>query len=205
MDSQQLNVAYQALTDTQRDQQDSLITQKKDLLENITAHFDGLYLAEHDSNTEKLARKNAAIIFYRAKQTELRHLHTNESVLSAFLNAETQIFSVIQKAVTTHCISLKSILQGTARVHITGEVIPNPWDKQSLCGIACIMHDRFHKRSFVTFNNHLLLDALGFNLSEADTKSNPIKVVAAVQQMMYNWESRDLWNQMSPDYYFSAV
>jgi hypothetical protein len=45
------------------------------------------------------------------------------------------------------------------------------------------MHDRFHKRSFVTFNNHLL-DAMGFNLSEADTKSNPMKAVAAVQQMM---------------------
>ena len=46
---------------------------------------------------------------------------------------------------------------------------------------------------------------MGFNLSEADTKSNPMKAVAAVQQMMYNWESRDLWNQMSPDYFFSAV
>jgi hypothetical protein len=46
---------------------------------------------------------------------------------------------------------------------------------------------------------------MGFILSEADTKSNPMKVVAAVQQMMYNWESRDLWNQMSPDYFFSAV
>ena len=204
VDSQQLNADYQALTDAQRDLQDSLLTQKKDLLENITAHFDGLYLAEHDAYTEKLARKNAAIILFRAKQTELRHLHANESVLAAFLNAETQIFSVIQKAVTTHCISLKSILQGTARVPTTGEEIPNPWDKQSLCGIACIMHDRFHKRSFVTFNNHLL-DAMGFNLSEADTKSNPMKAVAAVQQMMYNWESRDLWNQMSPDYFFSAV
>ena len=52
MDSQQLNAAYQALTDVQRDLQDFLITQKKDLLENITAHFDGLYLAEHDAYTE---------------------------------------------------------------------------------------------------------------------------------------------------------
>ena len=66
------------------------------------------------------------------------------------------------------------------------------------------MHDRFYKRSFVTFNNHLL-DAMGFNLSEADTKSNTMKAVAAVQQMMYNWEFRNLWNQMSPDHFFSAV
>jgi hypothetical protein len=204
VDSQQLEVAYQALPEDQRDRQDTFITQRANLLANITAHFDGQYLTDHDAYTDKLAKKNAAIVLLRTKLTALRHLHAVESVLAAFLNAETQIFSIIQKAVTTHCISLKSILQGTARVPITGEEIPNPWDKQSLCGIACIMHDRFHKRSFVTFNNHLL-DAMGFNLSEADTKSNPMKAVAAVQQMMYNWESRDLWNQMSPDYFFSAV
>ena len=69
-----VNADYQALTDAQRDLQDSLLTQKKDLLENITAHFDGLYLAERDAYTEKLARKNAAIVLFRAKQTELPHL-----------------------------------------------------------------------------------------------------------------------------------
>ncbi len=108
---------------------------QKELHENITAHFDGLYLADHDAYTDKLGKKNAAIVLYRAKQTELRHLHANESILAAFLNAETQIFTIIQKAVTTtHCISLKSILQGTARVPATGVEIPNnAWEKQSLC------------------------------------------------------------------------
>jgi hypothetical protein len=67
------------------------------------------------------------------------------------------------------------------------------------------MHDRFHKRSFVTFDNHLL-DAMGFHLSEAETKSSPLKeAVAEVQKMMYTWETRDLWAQISPDYFFSAV
>ncbi len=92
------------------------------------------------------------------------------------------------------------ILQGTARVPATGEEIPNPWEKQSLYGIACIMHDRFHKRSFVTFNNHLL-DGMGFHLSEAGTKSSPLKAVAEVQKMMYTWETRDLWAHMSPDFF----
>jgi len=99
---------------------------------------------------------------------------------------------------------LKTILQGTARIPNTYEVIPNPWDSQNLAGIACIMHERFHKRSFVTFNNYLL-DAMGFHLSEADTKSSPMKAVTEVQKMMYNWESRDLWSQMSPDHFWSAV
>ncbi len=48
---------------------------------------------------------------------------------------------------------------------------------------------------------------MGFHLSEPDTKSNPMKaaVVATVQQMMYNWESRDLWSEMNSDSFFSAV
>ena len=145
-DSQKLRADYLALTEAERDAQGSLKPQQKELQENITALFDALYLADHDAYTAKLATKNAAIVNFRAKQTELRHLHANESILAAFQNAETQIFSIIQKAVTTHCISLKSILQGTARVPTTGDEIPNPWDKQSLCGIISIMHDRFHKR-----------------------------------------------------------
>jgi hypothetical protein len=95
-----------------------------------------------------------------------------------------------------HCISLKAILQGTARVPATSKEIPNPWGKQSLCGIAYIMHDRFRKRFFVTFNNHLL-DAMGIHLSEAETKSFPLKAVAEVQKMMCTWETHNLWAQMS--------
>ena len=47
------------------------------------------YLADHDAYTDKLGKKNATIVLYRAKQTKLRHLHANESILAAFLNAET--------------------------------------------------------------------------------------------------------------------
>ena len=84
VDSQKLKADYQALTDAERDLQDSLLTQQRELLDNITAHFDGLYLADHDAYTKKLAEKNAAIVCYRTKQTELRHLHAKESVLLHF-------------------------------------------------------------------------------------------------------------------------
>jgi len=49
VDSQKLRTNNLALTDAERDLQDSLLTNKKDLHENITAHFDGLYLADHDT------------------------------------------------------------------------------------------------------------------------------------------------------------
>jgi hypothetical protein len=83
-DSNKLRTAYHALTEVERDLQNSLITEQKEVHQNISAHFDGLYLADHDPYTEKLAKKNIAIVQYRAKQTELRHLHANESVLAAF-------------------------------------------------------------------------------------------------------------------------
>jgi hypothetical protein len=39
---------------------------------------------------------------------------------------------------------------------------------------------------------------MSFHLADADTKSNPMKkAITAVHQMMYNWEFRDLWTQMS--------
>eukprot|EP01036_Dinobryon_divergens_P034330 gene34330-44348_t len=41
---------------------------------------------------------------------------------------------------------------------------------------------------------------MGFHLSDNETKYIPMKAVAEVQKMMYNWESRDLWSQMSPDH-----
>ena len=82
-------------------------------------------------------------------------MQTSPSLLHFSIRKLKSSRSPRNKAVTTHCISFKSILQGTACVPTTGDEIPNPWDKQSLCGIICIMHERFHKRSFVIFNNKL--------------------------------------------------
>jgi hypothetical protein len=44
-DSNKLRAAYHALTEVERDLQDSLITRQKKVHENNSAHFDGLYLA----------------------------------------------------------------------------------------------------------------------------------------------------------------
>ena len=179
-----IKTAFLALTEEERGT-DTLKARLQEKKEEIAAIHDDKYLIAHDIYTNKLAAKNQAIVTYRAKQLELKHLYTFEKVLDAFQAAERQIFAIIQKAVAAHCIALKAILQGTARIPNTNASIPNPWDNQSLCGVVCIMHERFHKRSFVTFNNYLL-DAMTFHLSEAETKSSPMKAVAEVQKMMYN-------------------
>ncbi len=115
------------LTDAERDLQDSLLTQQKELHENTTAHFDYTKISSGPTiihtYTAKLAKKNTALVQYRTKQTELRHLHANESVLTAFQNAETQVFSIIQKAVAPHhCISLKLPTPRTSRVSAVSSV-----------------------------------------------------------------------------------
>ena len=202
--AEQRRATFFNLSTEEQDAQLPLKLQLQELKESITAKHDTRFLLEYDSYKVQLTKKNEATVNFRAKQLELKRLYTFESVLEAFLAADRQIVSIIQKAVTTHCISLKTILQGTARLPTTKEEIPNPWDSQSLAGIACIMHERFHKRSFVTFNNYLL-EAMGFHLSDNETKYTPMKAVAEVQKMMYNWESRDLWSQMSPDHFWSAV
>ena len=50
-DSQKLRADYLALTEAERDAQDPLKTQQKELQENITALYETLYLAEHDTYT----------------------------------------------------------------------------------------------------------------------------------------------------------
>jgi len=202
--SELLRANYSAFSEDEREQAPSLGDQLKNTKAEINARHNRLFLQAYDTYQVKLTAKNGAQVTLREKEQELKRLYTFEAVLEAFLAAERQIVSIIQKAVITHCVSLKAILQGIAHLPFSGKEIPNPWDSQSLSGIACLIHERFHKRSFVSFNNHLL-DAMGYHLSEADTKQFHMKAVTAVQQMIFHWDSRNLWTQMSPDYFWTAV
>ena len=118
-------IKFLALTEEERGT-DTLKARLQEKKEEIAAIHDGNYLIAHDIYTNKLAAKNQAIVVYRAKQLELKHLYTFEKFLDAFQAAERQIFAIIQKAVAAHCISLKAILQGTD----TNASIPNPLDNQ---------------------------------------------------------------------------
>ena len=202
--SEKIRANFLALSDADQELTVALPIQLKDAKAAITARHNRLFLTAYDTYQSKLRDKNTAQVTLREKEHELQRLYTFEAVLEAFLAAERQIVSLIQKAVVSHCISLKAILQGTAHLPFNGKEISNPWDSQNLSGIACLIHERFHKRSFVSFNNHLL-DAMGFNLSEADTRQAHMKAVTTVQQMIFHWDSRNLWTQMSPDYFWTAV
>ena len=46
---------------------------------------------------------------------------------------------------------------------------------------------------------------MSFQISADDTKSNPMKAVSGVQDLISTWDTHNLWAQMSPDHFWSAV
>ena len=47
---------------------------------------------------------------------------------------------------------------------------------------------------------------MSFQISaDDDMKTNPMKAVSGVQDLISNWDTHNLWAQMSPDNFWSAV
>jgi hypothetical protein len=47
---------------------------------------------------------------------------------------------------------------------------------------------------------------MSFQISADDTKTNPMKAVSGVQDLISTcWDTHNLWAQMSPDHFWSAV
>ena len=202
--SEHLRTVYNLQSPEERTRSLPLEVQLQHKKDQIQARHNQDFIREYDIYKAQLEQKNKATITLREKKQELKRLTTQEAVLEAIMAADRQIVTKIQTAILAKCAPLRGILQGMARLPLTKEEIQNPWDSQNLAGIACIIHDRFHKRSFVTFNNYLL-EAMNFSLSEADTINAPMKAVAKVQQWYFNWESHNLWEQMTPDSFWTAV
>ncbi len=46
---------------------------------------------------------------------------------------------------------------------------------------------------------------MSFQISADDTKTNPMKAVPGVQDLISTWDTHNLWAQMSPDHFWSPV
>ena len=76
---------------------------------------------------------------------------------------------------------------------------------QNLAEMAAIIYNQYHKPSFITFNNNLI-KAMSFQISaDDDTKTNPMKAVSGVQDLIFTWDTHNLWAQMLLDHFWSAV
>lgn len=166
--------------------------------------FNMLYLDAVESYEEKILLKNKAQGTLREAQQNRNRAQILEMVLKAFEAASRKIVTKIKDAVQTRYPTLSTILKGSVILPINSETIHNPWDENHLPGIGRILYDRFRKPSFVYFNN-ALIDAMNFTLSAYDTKHDPMKAVQEVQRHLYQWQSRSLWEQMSPDLFWTAI
>jgi hypothetical protein len=72
--------------------------------------------------------------------------------------------------------------------------------------MAAIIYNQYHKPSFITFNNNLLIKAMSFQqISADDTKLNPMKAVSGVQDLISTWDTHNMWAQMSQDHFWAAI
>ena len=148
--------------------------------------------------------QNDAVSQLRTLEQDVKKHTAVESVLEAFLTADRLIVSNLQNAIISRYPALCPILKESITIPATREEITHPWDLKNLAGMAAIIYNQYHKPSFITFNNNLI-KAMSFQISADDTKSNPMKAVSGVQDLISTWDTHNLWAQMSPDHFWSAV
>jgi hypothetical protein len=163
-----------------------------------------LFLKAFDTWEKSKQNQNDAIPKLREIEQAIKRLTALEAVLEAFLTADRLIVSKLQAAITSRYPALCPILKESIRLPLTEEELTNPWDMKNLAGMAAIVYNTYHKPSFITFNNNLI-KAIGFQISAEDSKTNPMKAVSGVQDLIFTWETHNLWAQMSPDHFWTAV
>ena len=162
-----------------------------------------LFLKAFDTYEKAKQNQNDAIPQLREIELDIKRLTALEAVIEAFLTADRLIVSELQAAITTQYPALCPILKESIRLPITEEELTNPWDMKNLAGMAAIIYNTYHKPSFITFNNNLI-KAIGFQITTEECKTNPMKAVASIQELIFTWDTQKLWARMSPDHFWTA-
>ena len=162
------------------------------------------FLKAFDAWEASKKAQNDAVSQLRTLEQDVKKHTAVESALEAFLTADRLIVSNLQNAISSRYPALCPILKESITIPATREEITHPWDLKSLAGMAAIIYNQYHKPSFITFNNNLI-KAMSFQISAEDTKTNPMKAVSGVQDLISTWDTHNLWAQMSPDHFWSAV
>jgi len=162
------------------------------------------FLKAFDDWESSKKTQNDAVSQLRKLEQDVKKHTAVESVLEAFLTADRLIVSNLQNAIISRYPALCPILKESITIPATREEIPHPWDLKNLAGMAAIIYNQYHKPSFITFNNNLI-KAMSFQISADDTKANPMKAVSGVQDLISTWDTHNLWAQILPDHFWSAV
>ena len=68
-----------------------------------------------------------------------------------------------------------------------------------------ILYDRYQRITFVLFTINLLIDILGWSLSDEDSLQNPAKGVTEVQQILSHWSNNEIEKDLTTDNLFTAL
>ena len=70
--------------------------------------------------------------------------------------------------------------------------------------MVAILHERFHKKTFVSFAR-TLMSTLNWKLSKDDTINNPSKGVQQIEELYATWTQQRYWDQMTQDLFFTTI
>jgi hypothetical protein len=148
---------------------------KKDSRRQFLKAFDAWELSKKNQND--------AVSQLRTLEQDVKEHTAVESVLEAFLTADRLIISNLQNAIILRYHALCLILKVSITIPATREEITHPWNLKNLAGMVAIIYNQYHQPSFITFNNNLI-KAMSFQISADDTKTNPMKAVSVVQDLV---------------------
>ena len=161
------------------------------------------YLAANAQYEKELQIKNLAIAELRDHEQELKRATGLEGVMEAFSNAERVITARVIAEITKKYPPLIPTLKGSMKHPNTGAEINTPWEKKHLAGLTSMVYDHFHKHKFINFNNSLL-EVMAYSINAEETKTNPMQAVTKIRDYMFKWEQQKLWQQFTPDHFWTA-
>ena len=173
-------------------------------ISKVTAAFKKAFVENYDMFLANLNQKNAAFEELSILKAEEEKNSVLELMMTNFKNIIAQMINKIKLEVSKYPL-VKTVLEGTVKLSSTNEVISNPINgNTNLSAIIEILRNNFHKRTIVNFTVNLI-EAVSYTLTEEETKNNPRKIVQDVEKINSRWETRNLWEHMTIDQFFTAL
>jgi hypothetical protein len=175
----------------------------ENLITKINREFEKKYYADLRLYYDKTKKLNTAAVDLYDLDVQLSQEVVFEMLIGNFQSFSLQIVTKVNEFVKSNP-TVANVLKEMVIIQATNEEIFNPLANSNLPGVFQILHDRYHKRSFVNFTTSLI-HATSWTLSDEDTKLNPSKGVAQIEEIINTWESTNLWDQMTPDLFFTCL
>jgi hypothetical protein len=175
----------------------------ENLMTKINREFEKKYYADLRLYYDKTKKLNTVAVDLYDLDVQLSQEVVFEMLIGNFQSFSLQIVTKVNEFVKSNP-TVANVLKEMVIIQATNEEIFNPLANSNLPGVFQILHDRYHKRSFVNFTTSLI-HATSWTLSDEDTKLNPSKGVAQIEEIINTWESTNLWDQMTPDLFFTCL